>query len=155
MKGRGFNGEKRSTEDRRFISRTCAIKRNLARYFPAVPTYTPAEDGAASEGQKVRATREGAKIYRAWVPVPGVGLDSYSRSILASSPAWNTEADSMMPILKRRKRKLSKMKLLAQYHLFAKSDAWVQTQVDLTSKPELLLSGTQRGAEEERSLCQH
>ena len=55
MKGRGFNGEKRSTEDRRFISRTCGMKQNLTRYFPAVPTYTPAEDGAASEGQKVRA----------------------------------------------------------------------------------------------------
>ena len=90
MKGRGFNGEKRSTEDRRFILRTCAMKQNLARYFPAVPTYTPAEDGAASEGQKVRATREGTKIYRAWVPMPGVGLDSFSLSILASSPAWNT-----------------------------------------------------------------
>ena len=61
----------------------------------------------------------------------------------------------MMPILKRRKRKLGKMKLLAQYYMFAKSNAWVQTQVDLTSKPELLLTGTQRGAEKECSLCQH
>lgn len=39
MKGRGFNGEKRSTEDRRFISRTYGMKQNLTRYFPAVPSY--------------------------------------------------------------------------------------------------------------------
>ena len=55
----------------------------------------------------------------------------------------------MMPILKRRKRKLGKMRLLAQYHVFLKSDAWIQTWVDLTSKPGLLLTGTQQGVEEE------
>lgn len=52
----------------------------------------------------------------------------------------------MIPILKRRKRKLGKMRLLSQYHVFAKNDAWIQTRVDLTSKPGLLLTGTQRGA---------
>lgn len=71
------------------------MKQNLTRYFPAVPTYTPAEDGAASEGQKVRATRKGTKIYRACVPVPGVGLDSYSLYILAFSPDWNTVKETI------------------------------------------------------------
>lgn len=47
------------------------------------------------------------------------------------------------------------MRLLSQYHVFAKNDAWIQTRVDLTSKPGLLLTGTQRGVEEERYLRQH
>lgn len=61
----------------------------------------------------------------------------------------------MIPILKRRKRKLGKMRLLSQHHVFAKNDAWIQTRVNLTSKPGLLLTGTQRGVEEERYLRQH
>lgn len=72
MKGRGFNGEKRNIEDRRFISRTYGMKQTLARYFPAVPSYIPAEGGAAYEGQKVRATGKGTRIYRAWVHMSGV-----------------------------------------------------------------------------------
>lgn len=76
MKGRRFNGEKRSTEDRRFISRTYGMKQNLTRYFPAGFSYTPAEDGAAYEGQKVRAAEQRTKIYRAWPPTPGIWSDS-------------------------------------------------------------------------------
>ena len=49
-------------------------------------------------------------------------------------------ADDIMPILKRRKRKLCKMKSLAQYHMIANSDPWIQTQVDLTPKPGLLVT---------------
>lgn len=107
MKGRRFNGKKRSTEDRRFISKTYGIKQNFTRYCPAGPSYTPAEGGAAYAGQKVRAAGKKTKIYRdLWSPAPGFWLDSWSVSYHS---LWLElcEADHIVPILKRRKLKLS------------------------------------------------
>lgn len=76
MKGRGFNGEKKSAEDRRVISRTYGMKQNLTRYFPAVSSYTPAKDGAAQEGKQVGTKGKRTEIYRAWFPGPRIWLDS-------------------------------------------------------------------------------